>query len=36
MDAAAEAAEARRQQAAQHGVTFGEQSKREIVFAELP
>jgi heme-degrading monooxygenase HmoA len=36
MDAAAEAAEARRQQAAQQGVTFGEQSKREIVFAELP
>lgn len=36
MDAAAEAAEVRRQQAARRGVTFGEQSKREIVFAELP
>jgi heme-degrading monooxygenase HmoA len=36
MDAAAEAGEARRQQAAQRGVTFGEQSKREIVFADLP
>ena len=35
MDAAAEAGEARRQQAAQHGVTFGEQSKREIVFVDL-
>jgi heme-degrading monooxygenase HmoA len=35
MDAAAEAAEARRQQAAQRGVTFGEQSKREIVFIDL-
>jgi heme-degrading monooxygenase HmoA len=35
MDAAAEAAEARRPQAAGHGVTFGEQSKRELVFAEL-
>lgn len=35
MDAAAEAAEARRQQAAQRGVTFGEQSKREIVFVDL-
>jgi len=35
MDTWAEAAEARRQQAAQRGVTFGEQSKREIVFAEL-
>jgi heme-degrading monooxygenase HmoA len=36
MDAAAEAAEARRPVAAQQRVTFGEQSKREIVFAELP
>jgi heme-degrading monooxygenase HmoA len=35
MDAAAEAGEARRQQAAQRGVTFGEQSKREIVFVDL-
>lgn len=35
MDAAAEAAEARRQRAAQRGVTFGEQTKREIVFADL-
>jgi heme-degrading monooxygenase HmoA len=35
IDAAAEAAEARRQQAAQRGVTFGEQSKREIVFVDL-
>jgi heme-degrading monooxygenase HmoA len=35
MDAAAEAAEARRQMAAGQGVTFGEQSKREIVFADL-
>ena len=35
MDAAAEAAEARRQQAAQRGVTFGDQSKREIVFVDL-
>lgn len=35
MDAAAEAAEARRQRAAQRGVTFGEQGKREIVFADL-
>jgi heme-degrading monooxygenase HmoA len=35
MDAAAEASEARRQQAAQRGVTFGEMSKREIVFADL-
>jgi heme-degrading monooxygenase HmoA len=35
MDAAAEAAEARRQQAAQQRVTFGEQSKRELVFVEL-
>jgi heme-degrading monooxygenase HmoA len=35
MDAAAEAAEARRQQAAQRRVTFDEQSKRELVFAEL-
>jgi len=35
MDTWAEAGEARRQQAAQRGVTFGEQSKREIVFAEL-
>jgi heme-degrading monooxygenase HmoA len=36
MEAAAEAAEARQQQAAQRRVTFGEQSKREIIFAELP
>jgi heme-degrading monooxygenase HmoA len=35
IDGAAEAAEARRQQAAQRGVTFGEQSKREIVFVDL-
>jgi hypothetical protein len=35
MDAAAEAAEARRSDAARRGVTFGEQSKRELVFAEL-
>jgi heme-degrading monooxygenase HmoA len=35
IDAAAEAAEARRQQAEQRGVTFGEQSKREIVFVDL-
>jgi heme-degrading monooxygenase HmoA len=35
MDAAAEAAEARRQRAAQQGVTFGEQAKREIVFADM-
>ena len=35
MDAAAEAAEARRQQAAQQGVTFGEQTKREIIFADM-
>jgi len=35
MDAAAEAGEARRRQAARRGVTFGEQSKREIVFADL-
>jgi heme-degrading monooxygenase HmoA len=34
MDAAAEAAEARRKQAAQRQVTFGEQSKRELVFVE--
>jgi heme-degrading monooxygenase HmoA len=32
MDAAAAAAEARRQQAAQHGVTLREQMKREIVY----
>jgi heme-degrading monooxygenase HmoA len=36
MAAAAEAAEARRQQAAQQRVTFGEQSRREIAFADLP
>jgi len=36
MDAWARAAEARRQQAAQRGVTFGEQTRREIVFAGLP
>jgi heme-degrading monooxygenase HmoA len=35
LDAAAEAAEARRQQAAGRGVSFGEQSKREIVFVDL-
>jgi heme-degrading monooxygenase HmoA len=35
MDAAAEAAEGRRQRAAQRGVDFGEQSKREIVFVDL-
>jgi heme-degrading monooxygenase HmoA len=35
MDAAAEAAEARRQRAAQQGVTFGEQTKREIIFADM-
>jgi heme-degrading monooxygenase HmoA len=34
-DAAAEAAEARREQAVQRGVTFGEQTKREIVFVDL-
>ena len=34
-DAAAEAAEARRQRAAQQGVTFGEQTKREIIFADM-
>lgn len=34
-DAAAAAGDARRQQAAQRGVTFGEQSKREIVFVDL-
>ena len=36
MKAAAEAAEARRQRASQQGVTLGEQSRREIVFADLP
>ena len=35
VDAAAEAAEARRQRAAQQGVTFGEQTKREIIFADM-
>jgi|SRR5579859_1083485 len=35
MDAAAEATEARRQQAAERGVTFGEQTRREIVFIDL-
>jgi heme-degrading monooxygenase HmoA len=35
MDTWAEASEARRQQAAQRGVTFGEQSKREIIFVDL-
>jgi quinol monooxygenase YgiN len=35
MDAAAEAAETRRHRAAQQGVTFGDQSKREIVFTDL-
>jgi heme-degrading monooxygenase HmoA len=34
-DAAAEAGEARREQAVQRGVTFGEQTKREIVFVDL-
>ena len=34
-DAAAEAADKRRQQAAQRGVTFGEQSSRELVLVEL-
>jgi heme-degrading monooxygenase HmoA len=34
-DAAAEAADARRQEAAQRGVIFGEQTKREIVFVDL-
>lgn len=36
MDAAAEAGEARREQAAQRGVRLGEQSKREIVFIDVP
>jgi len=36
MESAAEAAEARRQQAARQGVTFGEQSRREIAFVDLP
>jgi hypothetical protein len=36
MEAAAEAADARRDRAAQRGVTFGEQSKREIVYLALP
>lgn len=35
MDTWAEAGDARRQQAAQRGVTFAEQSKREIVFVDL-
>jgi heme-degrading monooxygenase HmoA len=35
MDAAAEAGEARRERAAQQGVTFGEQTKREIVLVDL-
>jgi hypothetical protein len=35
-DAAAEAGDARRQLAAQRGVTFGEQSKRELVLVDLP
>lgn len=35
MDAAAEAAEARRPQAAGRGVTFREQSKRELVYVNL-
>ncbi len=34
-DAAAEAANARRPEAAQRGVVFGDQSKREIVFIEM-
>jgi heme-degrading monooxygenase HmoA len=34
-DAAAKAAEARRERAAQRGVTLGEQTKREIVFIDL-
>ena len=36
MEAGAEAGEARRERAAQRGVTLGEHSKREIVFADLP
>jgi heme-degrading monooxygenase HmoA len=36
MEAAAEAARAPRQRAAQRGVTFGEENKREIVFLDLP
>jgi hypothetical protein len=36
MEAAAADAETRRARAAQRGVVFGEQSKREIVFADLP
>jgi heme-degrading monooxygenase HmoA len=35
MEAAAAAAEARREQATRQGVTLGEQSRREIVFVEL-
>jgi heme-degrading monooxygenase HmoA len=35
LDAAAAAAEARRQQAAQRGVTFGQQSRREIVLVDM-
>ncbi|MDT4939595.1 MAG: hypothetical protein QOG80_3266 [Pseudonocardiales bacterium] len=35
MEAAAEAAEARREQAARQGVNLGEQSRREIVYVEL-
>jgi hypothetical protein len=35
MDAAAEAENAGRQEAAQRGITFGEQSRREIVLAAL-
>jgi heme-degrading monooxygenase HmoA len=35
MDAAAEAGEARRQLAAERGVSLGEQSKREIIFVDL-
>ncbi|HEX6448465.1 MAG TPA: hypothetical protein VF060_03285 [Trebonia sp.] len=35
MEAAAEAAEARRSRAAQRRVTFGEQSKRELIFVDM-
>ncbi|HEX7107407.1 MAG TPA: hypothetical protein VF218_15675 [Acidothermaceae bacterium] len=35
-DAAAEEGAKRRRQAAEHGVTFGEQSSREIVFVDIP
>jgi heme-degrading monooxygenase HmoA len=36
LEAAAAAAETRRGQAAQHGVNLGEQSRREIVFLDMP